>query len=484
MRLGLTIAVATITLLTGCGGSSTDSQDQAPPPKTVTPPPTPTENKLNITALDQNNHVYSSDLGYTTTLERVFNLKDNKLLVLGETSSVEELGNKEGFYAITNLDGQTYQYEQTQEGFVDACVFDSGEYVIGRFKREDTDQFSVQLERYDGSGTLLQNAEMKALSMDVKYDIPADRSAWLKKPFTIIPTDNPLSEIPYTQTSITWWRFNNVKFSCHDNNLYVSYNNGGQKIAKYDVNLQLKWQKLIDIRYWANSSRASEAIEMALSENGFLYTVQNISTDAIPAYNHKFSTNHAIPDNTEQSAMHMIVKTFNVDGEQLNEQFISDTDSSLVEDVQVHQDSVFVGVSARRSKTGKTRYSSEWDIGLVKVYHSEKAAERYWYDLDKEDVLRGLKISNGTLFVYGHTGGVQVDTNSWVEHSKAFIGKINLENLADIAFETTSTARSASFQDLTIQNGVLSAVGLENAPMTHSTDISMAGLFIKKTLND
>lgn len=75
MRLGLTIAVATITLLTGCGGSSTDSQDQAPPPKTVTPPPSPTENKLNITALDQNNHVYSSDLGYTTTLERVFNLK-------------------------------------------------------------------------------------------------------------------------------------------------------------------------------------------------------------------------------------------------------------------------------------------------------------------------------------------------------------------------------------------------------------------------
>ncbi|MDW7550147.1 hypothetical protein [Pseudoalteromonas peptidolytica] len=485
MRVILTILVCATTSLVGCGGSASDS-NTVPPPKNIAPNPAPNplENKLNLSALDQQNSLYSSDLGYTTALERVFNLKNDKLLVLGETSSIEESGNKEGFYAITDPNGQTYQFEQSTEGFVDACVFDSGEYILGRFIQEGDDIFSVQLERYDETGVQLKSAPMQALSMDVKYDIPTDKNAWLLNPFTIIPTGDPLSDTKYTQTSITWWRFNNAKFTCHDENLYVSYNNGGRKIAKYDANLQLMWQKPIDIRYWGNSSRASEAIEIAVSDNGYLYSAQNISTDAIPAYNHKFSTVHAVPQDVAQSDMHVIVKTYDLNGELLNEQFISDEHSSLIDDIKVHQDTVFIGVSARRSKADSTRYSSEWDVGLIQVYHDERIPQRYWYNIDKEDVLRGLAIADNTLYLYGHIGGVQVDTNSWVEHTNGFIGQLDIENLSDLSIETYHTERSASIQSLSVHDtGTITAVGIENAPMTHSADTSMAGLFIKVNSN-
>lgn len=202
MRVILTILVCATTLLVGCGGSASDS-NTVPPPKNIAPNPAPNplENKLNLSALDQQNSLYSSDLGYTTALERVFNLKNDKLLVLGETSSVEEPGNKEGFYAITDPNGQTYQFEQSTEGFVDACVFDSGEYILGRFIQEGDDIFSVQLERYDETGVQLKSAPMQALSMDVKYDIPLTKTLGFSnlllssRQMTLLATQNTLKPV-------------------------------------------------------------------------------------------------------------------------------------------------------------------------------------------------------------------------------------------------------------------------------------------------
>jgi len=416
-----------------------------------------------------------------TSLNKVVKLSDNRLLILGETSQVAINGNLEGFLATSNQQGGTYSFEQSIAGYADACVHASGEYSVGKFMPPEQDKHTMEIQRFAIDGSLVQSTMMSALPSEVEYTIPTDKEQWLIEPFTVGTVKQPNSNGLYRQGSLPWGHFGLVKFHCDNEELLVTYNNGGQKLAKYSADLQLQWQKVVSIYYWSNSTRSAKALDVAVTDNGDIFVANNITTDAVPAYNHRFSTQHPLVENKRQSDHHIVLKRFNSDGEILEEKLYVSEHSQFVRGLTINDQQVIIGTVSRIEKSGKTQYSSEWDIGLLQVNSFDMSSQQLWFDLDKEDILNGIKSTSDGIYLYGHSGGIQVDTNSWVGDSHGFYAKYNAEN-QQLTPTMLKAERSTEVHDLVINGEKLNAVGVTNGPMTHSTDISNQGLFIEKLL--
>jgi len=480
------ISVLIVLVLSACGGSGDKKIEVVPDPVTPIPGDTePTAGLLKLTPLVDVEDAYNSDIGEMTSLKKVITLTNNRLLILGETSPIAINGNQEGFIAITDQQGATYSFEQSKTGYADACVHASGEYSVGKFMPSDLDnspdKHTMQIQRFAIDGSLVQSTMLSALVIEDRYNIPVDKAQWLLEPFTIENADTTEEDGLYRQSSLSWGHFDFVKFHCNNEELLVTYNNGGQKLAKYSADLQLQWQKVVSIYYWGNSTRSATTLNVAVTDDGDIFVVDDISTDAIPAYNHRFSSTLPLVENKGQSERHIILKRFNGDGEMLEEKLYVSEHSQLVRGLTIKDHQVIVGTVSRIDKVGKSQYSSEWDIGLLQVNSTDMSSQQMWFDLDKEDILNGIKSTSDGIYLYGHTGGVQVDTNSWVGDSKGFYAKYDIENqqLTPTMFKAS---RSSEVNHLVISGGKLNAVGITNGPITHSSDLTQQGLFIETSL--
>jgi len=319
------------------------------------------------------------------------------------------------------------------------------------------------------------------LVIEDKYKIPVDKDQWLLEPFTIENADTTEEDGFYRQSSLSWGHFDFVKFHCNDEELLVTYNNGGQKLARYSADLQLQWQKVVSIYYWGNSTRSATTLDVAVTDDGDIFIVDDISTDAIPAYNHRFSSTLPLVENKAQSDSHIILKRFNSDGEMLEEKLYVSEHSQVVRGLTIKDHQVLVGTVSRIKKADKSQYSTEWDIGLLQVNSIDMSSQQMWFDLDKEDVLNGIKSTSDGIYLYGHTGGVQVDTNSWVGDSSGFYAKYDIDS-QELTPTIFKASRSSEVNHVVVSSGKLNAVGITNAPITHSSDLTKQGLFIESSL--
>ncbi|MEH6449391.1 MAG: hypothetical protein V7765_12025 [Oleispira sp.] len=470
-------SVIFILLLSACGSDSKDSVNDDQPQPDVQGP---TLNDLNLQPITASAGIFSGHLGEITSFEKVVQLDNDRLLILGETSLLAENGKLDGFSAITNKQGSVYSLDNNSGGYIDACAHPSGEYSLGVLLYSDSESHQVEIQRYSADGQLLYSAPMLATTLEQEYLTPFSEEEWLTSPFEIV--DNPYTNVDqlYSQNSVSWGRFGAVTFNCEQEELLVAFNNDGQKLAKYGIDLTFQWEQVISIYYWNNSNRGAGTAQVSHSRNGDIYIVDTLTTNAIPAYNHRFESTIALVENTRLTTSHILFKHLDVQGNLIEERLISSTHSQFLKDIALYNNQLIVGSISHITKSDELNNTRELDISLININTLDYTYSQEWHDINKEDWLNGLTLDGDTLYLFGHTGGSQVDSNSWVSDAEAFYAKYDIEQQLLAAATTIKTDRSSEIKDLIVSEGKVTAVGVSNAPLTHSTDISRQGLLISQ----
>jgi hypothetical protein len=467
-------SVLFILLLSACGSASKDSPDLVK----ELPENPDSENQLNLQPITESEEIFSSKLGGITSFDKIVQLTNGRLFIIGETSLLAESGQLDGIAAFTDMKGKTDTLQQSSTGYADACVHPSGEYSVGSFLPSDTQHNQIVLQRYSSDDQLLYTAPMVAITLEDKYEIPTTKEQWLISPYEIKRNNDDNSDQRYSQNSIRWGRFGLVTFNCDQEDLLVTFNNGGQKLAKYGSDLTFKWEKVISIYSWENSIRGAGTAKIAHSNTGSIFVIDALATNAIPAYNHRFESTIAQVENTRLTTSHILFKHLDAQGNLIEERLISSIHSHFLKDIALYKHQLLVGSIGYITKSNELNNTRELDISLVSINTLDYTYTQEWHDLNKEDWLNGLTLDGDNLYLFGHTGGSQVDSNSWVSDTEAFYAKYDIEQQSLAAPTTIKTDRSSEIKDLVVSEGKATAVGVSNAPLTHSTDISRQGLFI------
>ncbi|MBL4796080.1 MAG: hypothetical protein JKY50_01560 [Oleispira sp.] len=464
-------SVIFIFLLSACGSDSKDSvnDDQGP-----------TLNALNLQPITASEGIFSGRLGEITSFEKIVQLNNDRLLILGETSVLAENGKLDGFFAITNKQGSVYSLDNNSGGYIDACVHPSGEYSLGVLLYTESQSHQVEIQRYSAGGQLLYSAPMLATTLEQKYLIPFSQEEWLTSPFEIVENPNTNIDQRYHQNSVSWGRFGAVTFNCEQEELLVAFNNDGQKLAKYGIDLTFQWEQVVSIYYWDNSDRGAGTAQISHSQDGDIFIVDTLTTNAIPAYNHRFESTIAQVENTRQTTSHILFKHLDSQGNLIEERLISSIHSHFLKDIALYNHQLFVGSIGHITKSDEPNNTRELDISLININTFDYTYSQEWHDLNKEDWLNGLALDGDSLYLFGHTGGSQVDSNSWVSDTEAFYAKYDIEQQSLTAATTIKTGRSSEIKDLIVSEGKVTAVGVSNAPLTHTSDISRQALFISQ----
>lgn len=470
-------SVIFILLLSACGSDSKDSvnNDQPRPDDQG-----PTLNALNLQPITAAEGIFSGRLGEITSFEKIVQLNNDRLLILGETSVLAENGKLDGFFAITNKQGSVYYLDNNSGGYIDACVHPSGEYSLGVLLYSEKESHQVEIQRYSADGQLLYSAPMLATTLEQEYLIPFSEEEWLTAPFEIVENPNKNTDQRYSQNSVSWGRFGAVIFNCEQEELLVAFNNDGQKLAKYGIDLSFQWEKVISIYYWNNSNRGDGTAQISHSQDGDIFIVDTLTTNAIPAYNHRFGSTIAQVENTRLTTSHILFKHLDSQGNLIEERLISSIHSHFLKDIALYNHQLFVGSIGHITKSDELNNTRELDISLININTLDYTYSQKWHDLNKEDWLHGLALDDDSLYLFGHTGGSQIDSNSWISDTEAFYAKYDIEQQSLAAATTIKTDRSSEIKDLTVSEGKVTAVGVSNAPLTHSTDISRQALFISQ----
>lgn len=468
--------ISTIVLfltLSACGSDSDSPSPEQPPSNTP-------DNQLNLQAITSSEGVFSSDLGGITSLNKIALLSDNQLLLLGETSIQAEHGHLQGFSAITDHQGKTDSMQKNDTGFADACVHPSGEYSIAAFLPSDNAFHQIEIQRFSKSNELLHSTPMAATTLEDKYEINFDTDEWQNNPFEVVENPHENIDNKYTQHSISWGRFDLISFNCDQEELLIAFNNAGQKLAKYSADLTFQWEKVLSIYYWGNSERNSISAKIAHSDNGDIYIIDTLTSNAIPAYNHRFESNLALANNTRQTTNHILFKHLNGQGDVISEQLITSIHSQYLKDIALHNDHLFVGSISALEKSDTTNNTLEFDISLINISIENRTHTQEFYNIDNEDWLNGMTLHEDSLYLFGHTGGNQVDTNSWTQDSKAFYSRFDINQKILEPATIIQHDRSNEIKNLVIFGNKIIAVGVTGAPITHSTDVSSQGLFVSQ----
>jgi len=470
-------SVIFIFLLSACGSDSKDSADDAQPRPDDQGS---TMNDLNLQPIIASEGIFSGRLGEITSFEKVVQLDNDRLLILGESSHLAENGTLNGFSAITNKQGSVYYLDYNSGGYIDACVHPSGEYSLGVFLYSDSESHHVEIQRYSADSQLLYSAPMLATTLEQEYLIPFSEEEWLTSPFEIVETPYTNIDQRYSQNAVSWGRFGAVTFNCEQEELLVAFNNDGQKLAKYGIDLTFQWEKVISIYYWDNSNRGDGTAQISHSQDGDIYIVDTLTTNAIPAYNHRFESNITQVENTRPTTSHILFKHLDAQGNLIEERLISSIHSHFLKDIALYNHQLFIGSIGHITKSDELNNTRELDISLININTLDYTYSQEWHNLNKEDWLNGLTLDGDSLYLFGHTGGSQVDSNSWVSDTEAFYAKYDIEQQSLAVATTIKTDRSSEIKDLIASEGKVTAVGVSNAPLTHTTDISRQALFISQ----
>ncbi|MGR6875145.1 hypothetical protein ACU6U9_23340 [Pseudomonas sp. HK3] len=464
-------SVILILTLSGCGSDDTDT------PTPVQPLP---GNQLNLQSITSSDGIFSSNLGGITSLEKIQLLADGQLLLLGETSTKAEYGQYQGFSAFTNSEGKTDAIQKSETGFADACVHPSGEYSVAAFMPSESQYNQIEIQRFSKAHQLLYSAPMAATTLEPEYDINFDHDEWLNDPFEIV--DNPHENIDekYSQHSISWGRFGLISLNCDQEELLTAFNNGGQKLAKYSTDLTFQWEKVLSIYYWGNSERKSKSTKIAHADNGDIYVIDTLTSNAIPAYNDRFNSHLALAENTRHTTNHILFKHLNAQGELIYEELFPSIHSQFLKDIALYNDHLFVGSISALVKSDAYNNTVELDISILNINIGNRTHTQKFYNIENEDWLNGMTLYGDSLYLFGHIGGNQVDSNSWTSHTKAFYARFDIAQNTLEAATTIQHERSSEIKDLVISDNKIIAVGVTSAPLTHSDDISRQGLFVSQ----
>ena len=90
---------------------------------------------------------------------------------------------------------------------------------------------------------------------------------------------------------------------------------------------------------------------------------------------------------------------------------------------------------------------------------------------------------NNQLWLYGHNGYQQVDSNSYTSSPNGFYGLLDLTNFELTEVTTLTGPRATTLEGIINTQDAVISLGTTDAPITHTLDRSSQGLINKKVLD-
>lgn len=477
------IKVSLLTLAITLSGCGSDADNKDPDPDLNLP-------ESEFTNIEGLPNALGWRLSYMNKLEEGINTQDGGFIVLGESFS--EL-HKDGRGVLLQLDEQLNIERQvsTETGFAGVCLHDSGDYTLGKIIETDDSIFTstqgVMLQRYSSDHQLLEEVQLKDPLMENYYDIVFERELWLDKPFTILSNEDFFSEVVFP--GLDSHRLQPVSLYCSGEDLVVSFNHYGKKIAYYNDQLEQEWIDTLMIDNYVGSRTASaSAPKVFFSNNGQIFAATELNNLDIPAVNHRFESN--LPNFNDYISIsdNILLKQWNDQGQVISMQMLGSEFLDEVAGIAMVDDTLWVTAKSHVKKFDQANYKFEWDISVFQLNPSaldETALNTpvAMIDVDKEDWLEGMSLFNNQLWLYGHNGYQQVDTNSYTSNPNGFYGLLNLNNLELTEVTTLTGPRATGIKGIINSEYSIISLGNTDAPITHTLDRSSQGLLNKQVLD-
>ncbi len=459
--------------LAGCGGGGGDEFSN----RTAKP----VELKLQESETHPGSHVLSA--GKVAEIRKLVPLNDGGSMIIGHYEKKPSSLDATGFMARLDSNLNIVSKSYHKDGYMDACAHTSGEISVAELSK-DGEKYGVTLKRYSSNGTLVHKTPLRDSYAENKYQV-MNREMWEQSGYLINEfsrrTPDPDYEIRYGGSvhGISYARYNIVKLTCDQERLIAFFNHEGPKITVFDSQLQKEWSQPLSIYDLDNSQiRDRSFAEVAVDDAGNIYGLAEIYQGSIPNYNHRFRSRLPYNIDTPYTRV-LVVRKFSRHGRLLAEKIIGTSESSMITGAVVHNGQLYASTNSRIKKHNAENETLEWDIGLFTIDPVNLGYTHTWLDLNRQDWASGITADGDDLYMFGVTGFRQKDSDSIVTNGHGFYKRLRRGNVEDNSYTKVEGERHSVIYDMSVFQGMISAVGVTDAPITHSTDRHSSGLVFR-----
>lgn len=469
-------------MLLGCG-SDNENARQSPEPIEALP-------KGEFTAIEGLPNAKGLRLKHITSLKQGIQTADKGLILLGEASS-ELHRDSVGF--LLKLDQQLNILTQASDelGYAGICQHNSGEYTLGKIVEVDefiaSNHLGVMLQRFSSEHQLLKETLLKDSLLEEYYEINFNLETWPETPFTISSNEETFSEIVFP--GLNAHRFQPVTLHCSGENLLVAFNHYGKKISWYNDQLELQWSDTLMLDNYAGSRTSfAKAPKVFISDTGHVFAATNVNNFDIPAINHRFQLQ--LPEFNDYSSIsdNIFLKQWTSLGQTVSSSLLGTEFLDDVSGIAMVDNSLWLTAKSHMKKFNQANHTFEWDISVFKLdpytlNETEITNPIAIINVDQEDWLEGMNIFNNQLWLYGHNGYQQVDSNSYTSNPKGFYGYLDLTELTLNEVTSLEGPRATVIDALINTEDSIISLGITDGPITHTTDRSNQGFINQKILD-
>jgi hypothetical protein len=240
--------------------------------------------------------------------------------------------------------------------------------------------------------------------------------------------------------------------------------------------------------FMGSRTASAAAPKVFISEDGNIFAATDLNNLDIPAVNHRFESNLPNFNDYNSVSNNILLKQWTNLGQVVSTQMLGSEFLDVVAGIAMVEDTLWVTAKTHVKKFDQANYKFEWDISVFKlnpnvldetVINTPVAI----IDVNKEDWLEGMNLFNNQLWLYGHNGYQQVDTNSYTSYPNGFYGLLNLNNLELTEVTTLTGPRATGIKGIINSEYSIISLGNTDAPITHTLDRSSQGLLNNKVLN-
>ncbi|WP_020405377.1 hypothetical protein [Hahella ganghwensis] len=457
--------------LAGCGGGGGDENGQSGGR---------VEN-LTLKASDANPGSYILNDRKITQIRKLIPLNDGGSYIFGHSESKLRSGNPRSFMIRLDEHQNILNTRYQKDGYMDACIHPSGEISLAELTKVEEGLFGVTLKRYTNEGVLVHKTVLKDEFAEHEYKFMT-RTIWEQKGYQI---DNfserdpdPNHEVRYSSGvhASSYVRYQTVKLTCDKERLIAFLNHDGPKVTVYDSRLQKEWSEPLTIYEAENSLfRDRPYSVVTVDDAGNIYGISEIQQGSIPNYNHRFHTKLDF-DIDDPNKLDLILRKFSRNGKLLEEKILGSEEDDRIMDAVVLNGVLYAVANSELKKSDVVR---EWDIGLFSIDPISLDFEHQFLDLNQEDWVTGMTVDGDDLYLFGVTGYQQANTESIVSGGHGFYKRLPDGVARDNDYVKIAGKRHGTIHDMTVFQGEIKAVGVTDAPVTHTQDKHSSGLFYR-----
>ncbi|WP_020405379.1 hypothetical protein [Hahella ganghwensis] len=426
---------------------------------------------------------YILNKGKVAEIRKIMPLNDGGSMIVGHYERKPSSMDARSFLVRLDENQKIVSTNYHSNGYMDSCIHPSGEISLAELNK-DGDRYGVTLKRYSGEGGLLYKTSLRDDFSENRYQVMNrklwEQSGYLINEFSDRPGDADY-EVRYSSSvhAFSNARYNIVKLTCNEERLVVYLNHEGPKITVYDSHLQKEWTAPLTIYEVDNSLVLDRTFaEVAVDDAGNIYGISEIHQGSIPNYNHRFKTK--LPYDIDAAYnKDLIVRKFSRNGELLEEKVVGTQEMDLISDAVVHNGMLYALANSRIKKSDMDNETKEWDIGLFAINPVSLEYTHEWLDLNQQDWATGMTVDGNDLYLFGVTGYQQKDTNSIVSNGHGFYKRLPDGVVQDDDYVKIAGRRHGIIHDMSVFQGMINAVGVTDAPITHTKDRNSSGLFYR-----